>query len=285
MRFEYTRAEEFFTGRSRHPMRIRMKTGVSRDGRIIANEMYALSDTGAYGCHALTVTGNTGHKSMALYNAPHIRFYADIVYTNTPPAGAFRGYGVPQGAFAVDAHIERIAREMGFDPFEFRLKNAVKPGDEHPFSRVWSEGRAPVPEIIKTCGLEDCVRKGAEAIGWHQHERPEVARDQHEAWELVQRSHAVTNGVFVAAVNRVGREGDVTFWGTSFVAAPDGQLLARAAHHEEGERRDQVHDADLLVVRRAEQPQQVRTLDRLARGIRARGDRLRGYGRHSCLQD
>ncbi len=71
------------------------------------------------------------------------------------------------------------------------------------------------------------------AIGWHQHERPEVARAQHEAWELVQRSHAVTNGVFVAAVNRVGREGDVTFWGASFVAAPDGQLLARAAHHEE----------------------------------------------------
>ena len=168
VRFEYTRAEEFFTARSRHPMRIRMKTGVSNDGRIIANEMVALSDTGAYGCHALTVTGNTGHKSMALYNAPHIRFYADIVYTNTPPAGAFRGYGVPQGAFAVDAHIERIAREMGFDPIEFRLKNAVKPGDEHPFSRVWSEGREPVPEIIKTCGLEECVRQGAEAIGWYE---------------------------------------------------------------------------------------------------------------------
>src|SRR2546428_435292 len=67
------------------------------------------------------------------------------------------------------------------------------------------------------------------AIGWHQHERPEVAHAQHEAWELVQRSHAVTNGVYVAAVNRVGRENDVTFWGASFMAAPDRQLLARAA--------------------------------------------------------
>ncbi len=168
VRFEYTREEEFVNARSRHPMRIKMKTGVTNDGRIIANEMYALSDTGAYGCHALTVTGNTGHKSMALYNAPHIRFYADIVYTNTPPAGAFRGYGVPQGAFAVDVHIERIAREMGFDPIEFRLQNAVKPGDEHPFSRVWSEGREPVPEIIKTCGLAECVARGAEAIGWRR---------------------------------------------------------------------------------------------------------------------
>jgi len=71
------------------------------------------------------------------------------------------------------------------------------------------------------------------AIGWHQHEPPEVAHAQHEAWELVQRSHAVTNGVYVAAVNRVGREHDVTFWGASFVAAPNGQLLARAAHDAE----------------------------------------------------
>jgi N-carbamoylputrescine amidase len=71
------------------------------------------------------------------------------------------------------------------------------------------------------------------AIGWHKDEPPEVARAQHEAWEMVQRSHAITNGVYVAAVNRVGREGDVTFWGASFVAAPQGQLLARAAHHEE----------------------------------------------------
>ena len=71
------------------------------------------------------------------------------------------------------------------------------------------------------------------AIGWHEHECPEVRHAQHEAWELVQRSHAVTNGVFVAAANRVGREGDVMFWGASFVAAPDGQLLARAPHDEE----------------------------------------------------
>ncbi len=65
--YEYTREEEFIAARSRHPMRIKMKTGVKKDGTITANEMYALSDTGAYGCHALTVTGNTGHKSMALY--------------------------------------------------------------------------------------------------------------------------------------------------------------------------------------------------------------------------
>jgi putative selenate reductase molybdopterin-binding subunit len=171
--YEYTREEEFIAARSRHPMRVKMKTGVKKDGTITANEMYALSDTGAYGCHALTVTGNTGHKAMALYvgdgeyrKAPNIRFYADVVYTNTPPAGAFRGYGVPQGYWPLDRHMEKIARAMGFDPIEFRLKNAIHPGEYHPFSTAWNEGREPRPEIIHTVGLEQCVVQGKAAIGW-----------------------------------------------------------------------------------------------------------------------
>lgn len=171
--YEYTREEEFIAARSRHPMRVKMKTGVKKDGTITANEMYALSDTGAYGCHALTVTGNTGHKAMALYvgdgdfrKSPNIRFYADVVYTNTPPAGAFRGYGVPQGYWPLDRHMEKIARAMGFDPIEFRLKNSIRPGEYHPFSTAWNEGREPRPEIIHTVGLEQCVVQGKAAIGW-----------------------------------------------------------------------------------------------------------------------
>jgi putative selenate reductase molybdopterin-binding subunit len=173
--YEYTREEEFIGARARHPMRIRMKTGVKRDGTITANEMYALSDTGAYGCHALTVTGNTGHKAMALYvgdgeyrKAPNIRFYADVVYTNTPPSGAFRGYGVPQGYWPLDRHMEKIARSLTLDPIEFRLKNAIRPGEYHPFSTAWNEGREPRPEIVHTVGLEQCVVQGKASIGWDQ---------------------------------------------------------------------------------------------------------------------
>ncbi|MBI5352426.1 MAG: molybdopterin-dependent oxidoreductase [Chloroflexi bacterium] len=171
--YEYTREEEFIAARSRHPMRVQMKTGVKKDGTITANSMYALSDTGAYGCHALTVTGNTGHKAMALYvgngeyrKAPNIRFYADVVYTNTPPAGAFRGYGVPQGYWPLDRHMEKIARALGLDPIDFRLKNAIHAGEYHPFSTAWNEGREPRPEIINTVGLEQCVAQGRAAIGW-----------------------------------------------------------------------------------------------------------------------
>ncbi|MBM3126905.1 MAG: xanthine dehydrogenase, partial [Chloroflexi bacterium] len=171
--YEYSREEEFIAARSRHPMRIRMKTGVKRDGTITANEMYALSDTGAYGCHALTVTGNTGHKSMALYvgdgeyrKSPNIRFYADVVYTNTPPAGAYRGYGVPQGYWPVERHMEMISRALGLDPIDFRLKNTIRAGEFHPFSTAWNEGREPRPEIIHTVGLEQCVAQGRAAIAW-----------------------------------------------------------------------------------------------------------------------
>ena len=171
--YEYSREEEFIAARSRHPMRVQMKTGVKKDGTITANAMYALSDTGAYGCHALTVTGNTGHKAMALYvgdgeyrKAPNIRFYADVVYTNTPPAGAFRGYGVPQGYWPLDRHMEKIARALGLDPIDFRLKNALHAGEYHPFSTAWNEGREPRPEIIQTVGLEQCVAQARAAIGW-----------------------------------------------------------------------------------------------------------------------
>jgi putative selenate reductase molybdopterin-binding subunit len=175
VKYEYTREEEFIASRSRHPMKIHMKTGVKKDGTITANSMYCLTDTGAYGCHALTVTGNTGHKSMALYvgdgayrKKPNIRFYADVVYTNHPPAGAYRGYGVPQGYWAVERHMEKIVTTLGLDPLEFRLKNALRSGEMQPFSTTWSEGREPKPEIVQTVGLEKCVQSGKAAIGWNE---------------------------------------------------------------------------------------------------------------------
>lgn len=204
--YEYTRDEEFVASRSRHPMRIWMKTGVKDDGTITANEMKVLTDTGAYGCHALTVTGNTGHKAMALYvgddvyrQSPNIRFYADIVYTNHPPAGAYRGYGVPQGYWAVERHMEKIAHEMNLDPLAFRLKNALRAGEYHPFSTAWSEGREPHPETIETCALEECVQQGCAAIGWG-------SKYQNESWRISvshgtgQRDTGKRKGVGVALV-------------------------------------------------------------------------------------
>jgi len=198
--YETTREEEFIAARSRHPMRVHMKTGVKLDGTITANAMYALSDTGAYGCHALTVTGNTGHKAMALYvgdgpyrESPNIRFYADVVYTNTPPAGAYRGYGVPQGFWPLERHMEHICRDLGLDAIDFRLKNTLRSGELHPFSTAWSEGREPRPEIVYTVGLEECVRQAKAAIGWDQKYR-------NPDWHAVEGKPHLRRGIGLATV-------------------------------------------------------------------------------------
>ncbi len=130
---------------------------------------------------------------MSLYNSPNIKFTADIVYTNTPPSGAYRGYGVPQGFWAVEQQMDEIARAMGFDPLEFRLKNAIKTGDEHPASKAWSEGREATPEIIQSCGLAECVEQGAAAIGWaEKYNNPD--------WHTVPGKPHLRRGIGVACV-------------------------------------------------------------------------------------
>ncbi len=222
--YEMTREEEFIASRSRHPIIIRMKTGVKLDGTMTANQMTALSDTGAYGCHALTVTGNTGQKSMGLYvgdgefrSHPNIRFYADIVYTNTPPAGAYRGYGVPQGYWPLDRHLENITRALGLDPIAFRLKNAIRPGEYQPFSTAWNEGREPVPEVIHTVGLEQAVAEGRKAIGWDE-------KYGNEAWHTVPGKPHLRRGIGVTTVMQGTAIPNLDMGGASLKINDDGSF-------------------------------------------------------------
>ncbi|MHB1638397.1 MAG: molybdopterin-dependent oxidoreductase [Candidatus Dormibacteria bacterium] len=166
VRLEYTRAEEFRSSRSRHPQRIRLRTGVNRDGTIVANDMYVLANTGAYGTHAVTVQSNTGSKTLPIYRVANVRFVADVAYTNLPPAGAFRGYGAPQGFFALESHMDEVARRLGMDPLALRLQNCVREGDENILAVALGEGKEGLPQIIESCGLAACIAKGAAAIGW-----------------------------------------------------------------------------------------------------------------------
>ncbi|HYF80189.1 MAG TPA: molybdopterin cofactor-binding domain-containing protein [Symbiobacteriaceae bacterium] len=166
VKLEYTRAEEFTAARSRHPQIITVKTGVKRDGTLVANEMRVIADTGAYGSHALTVQSNTGVKTLPLYRAPHLRFECTTVYTNLPPAGAFRGYGVPQGAFALECQMDEVAHLLGLDPWEFRAKNWVRVGDVNPLSKKMNEGKEGYAQEIHSCGLAECVAKASAAVGY-----------------------------------------------------------------------------------------------------------------------
>jgi putative selenate reductase molybdopterin-binding subunit len=143
-----------------------MKMGVKHDGTIMASELKVLATTGAYGSHANTVQGNTGSKVLPLYRAPHMLFECDIVYTNAPVAGAFRGYGCPQGFFAQETLVDEIAHELGIDPIEFRLKNAIRLGDVDELSAVLGEGRKGLPRVVRSCGLPECLERGAAAIDW-----------------------------------------------------------------------------------------------------------------------
>jgi putative selenate reductase molybdopterin-binding subunit len=192
VKLEYSREEQFMCSSSRHPMILRVRTGVMQDGRMVANAMYALSDTGSYGNHAITVTGNTGHKAMGLYPANkgpdgqmNIRFEADVVYTNHPSSGAYRGYGGPQGLYAIECHMERIARTLGLDPLALRLMNVVQAGEEHPMSKAWSEGREPLPELIRTNAIAECARVGAELIAWGEPEWGNGARAEEHPRHIV----------------------------------------------------------------------------------------------------
>ncbi len=154
---ELTREEEFYCARTRHPQFVTVKTGVTKDGTILANQMYVLANTGAYGSHALTVQSNTGSKTLPLYRSPNIRYVADVAYTNLPIAGAFRGYGAPQGYFALESHMDEIAHKLGIDPLEFRRKNLIRKGDRDPIATKLGEGKEGFERVIRSCGIEECI--------------------------------------------------------------------------------------------------------------------------------
>ena len=168
VKIEYTRKEEFFMARSRHPQVLRMKMGFRKDGALMASQLDVLASTGAYGSHSATVQGNTGSKVLPLYRAPHMKFDCDVVYTNTPVAGAFRGYGCPQGFFAQETVMDEAAEQLGVDPIELRRKNLIRQGDTDELSAQLGEGRRGLPRLIRSCGIEQCLERGAEAIGWAQ---------------------------------------------------------------------------------------------------------------------
>jgi len=167
VRMEYTRYQEFASSRSRHPQIMRYKVGVTREMEVVATELYLIGDTCAYGTHGLTVQMVGGQKGLTLYNAPYSKFVCDVVYTNKPTPGAFRGYGAMQCFFGIETLMAEIAEEMGWDVIEFKRKNWIKQGEELLLAKALGEGREGFEQIIRTSGLEQCVQVGLEAVDWY----------------------------------------------------------------------------------------------------------------------
>lgn len=163
----YTRKEVFESTYTRHPMRLDVTLGADKNGTLRAIDFHVLSDTGAYGEHALTVFMVVGSKVLPLYNkVDSVRFFGDVVYTNHTPAGAYRGYGAIQGNFALESAIDILCHKMGVDPVEFRQINMIKEQETSPIFAIMGEGTEGTPMDMETCKLEECVSRGKELIGW-----------------------------------------------------------------------------------------------------------------------
>ena len=158
VRYALTREECFIDTRVRHAMRFTFKTGVTKDGQLLAIDIKNLVNNGAYASHGHSVTMSCGSKFRPLYNFNAIKYEPKTVYTNMPVAGAMRGYGVPQISFALESHLDDIARELNIDPVEFRLKNLVKQNHVDPSSK----------NVVRSMGLSQCLEKGMELINWNE---------------------------------------------------------------------------------------------------------------------
>ncbi len=187
VRMEYTREQSFTSARSRHPQILRYKTGVKKDGTLTAIKLHIIADKGAFGSHGLTVQFVSGFRGLSTYQAPHLQFDCQVVYTNKPAPGAYRGYGAPQALFALESHMEEIALALGMDPIEFKRINWVKEGDEITMAKVMGEGREGFQQFVRSTGLEQCVQQGAAAIRWERRYDP--------AWQIDPKRPHIRRGL------------------------------------------------------------------------------------------
>ncbi|WP_442544719.1 molybdopterin-dependent oxidoreductase [Arthrobacter sp. KN11-1C] len=157
---EFTRTEQFTATTTRHPFTINVKAGASRDGHLTAMQVEVVTNTGAYGNHAPGVMFHGCGESLAVYKCANKKVDAQAVYTNTVPAGAFRGYGLSQTIFAIESAMDELAVGIGMDPLDFRLKNMVRPGDH-----MLSTNPEPEEDVFYgSYGLDQCVALVRDAL-------------------------------------------------------------------------------------------------------------------------
>src|SRR5437763_1473378 len=122
----YDRAEDMVATTKRHPSRTRHKTAVTRDGKLLGMEIDFVIDGGAYATLSSVVLSRGTIHAAGPYECPHVLINARAVATNTPPHGAFRGFGAPQSIFALERHLDKVAAAVGLTPAEFRHRNFIR---------------------------------------------------------------------------------------------------------------------------------------------------------------
>jgi CO/xanthine dehydrogenase Mo-binding subunit len=156
-----TREEEMTTTLLRHPSRVTLRTGVKKDGTLVAHQVRMLFNTGAFGPYGPNTAALASLMANGPYRIPNWEITGLIAYTNNVPNGSVRCPGAPQMAFAVETHLEKVARAIGMDSLEFRLRNAWENGDT-----------TCTGQVLDSVSIKECLQKAADAIRWDE-PRPE----------------------------------------------------------------------------------------------------------------
>jgi CO/xanthine dehydrogenase Mo-binding subunit len=211
----YTREESMIGHTKRHPFVISLKTGVKKDGTLTAWEANLVSDTGAYASLGPLVLIRACLHATGPYIIPNVKTDAYCVYTNNTIAGSFRGFGGPQVHFAAESQMDEIAKKLGMDPVDIRMKNMLRSGALTATSQLVDEG----------CGLEECIKRAVKESDWYK------KREQFHADNGTKR-----RGLGIAIMyhgNSLGPEGN-DFATVHMQIDRDGKIRLRTALTEYG---------------------------------------------------
>ncbi|HEY7344922.1 MAG TPA: molybdopterin cofactor-binding domain-containing protein [Gaiella sp.] len=223
----YDRAESFTGHVHRHPARIRCEHRATREGRLTCVRMHILLDGGAYASSSTAVASNAASFAVGPYRVDNALVEATAVYTNNPPCGAMRGFGAVQTCFAAEAQMDLLATELGIDPVELRLLNALEPGDRLPTGQLVT-GSLPTKEVIRRAAALPIP--GAEAVPRDPLRLPGGAGN-------TTRGEGVRRGVGFAVgfKNICYSEGFDDFCAARVVLREDGSAVVHSAAAEVGQ--------------------------------------------------
>jgi CO/xanthine dehydrogenase Mo-binding subunit len=165
----YDRHEDMAATTKRHPAVVRHRTGATRDGRLVAQDVEIVMDGGAYVTLSPVVLSRGTLHGTGPYDCPNVRIRSRAVMTNTPPNGAFRGFGAPQTLFAAEMQMERLAEALGMDPLALRRRNVVRPGSTLPTGQVLRESvgaEAVLEAVVRRAAF---ARRAKACAQWNRH--------------------------------------------------------------------------------------------------------------------
>lgn len=194
----YSREEDFMASDSRHSGYVFIKLGAKKDGTFHALSIKAVLNTGAYTTYGVEVPIVLGNLATAVYRVPNIHYDGRAVYTNILTAGAFRGFGNPQGTYALEAAVDGMAKLLGRDPLDLRYQNTIQNGDK------W-----PLAYGCYASGLDECLRKVADIIGWKDRDKIEKTGRIRRGIGISSGTHLCGTALSAAALLRLEFDGSL----------------------------------------------------------------------------